>query len=351
LTVLQHIGGEPKPEALKGAGAGTRRLGLLAQVAEAGGVITPVANPLARRGYEYSPLGDDAEADLLDLAKRGYLEARFFDRVSLCPKCASHHLNVREICPACRSSHLTSEGLLHHFRCGNIGLPSEFASGEDGSYLCPKCKRKMYHLGTEYDRLGRAFVCHACARISDNPPIEAVCLACGQRTPADDLVSTELFSYVLTSRGAAAIRSGSLLDDGGEEPVSIAGAPVYRRSVILEFLGHELKRLEHFHRGFSVLLIEHGPATAGRPGGDSVTPWLSRLRECLREIDLIGQLADALYVVVLPQTKRRDAEALCESVTAKLGPESPLALTAVEITKPPDLAAILTRRDGPDRKS
>jgi hypothetical protein len=334
-----------RPKGSPSARADERRLGLLCQIAEAGGNVAPAANPQAARGYDYSTFGDDVESDLQALATRSYLEARFFDRVSLCPKCSSHHLNVREICAGCRSSHLTSEGLLHHFRCGNIGIPSEFALSEDGGYLCPKCKRKMYHLGTEYDRLGRAFVCRACARISDNPPVEAVCLTCGQRTPADDLVSTEVFRYVLTSRGAAAIRRGSLLDDGAEEPVSIAGAPVYRRSVILQFLVHELKRLEHFKRGFTVLLIDYAPATIGRPSEDSATGWLNRLRECLREIDLIGQLADAVYMVVLPQTERKGADALCQDIAAKLGPDSPLILKLIEITEPRHLLAILTRRD------
>jgi hypothetical protein len=288
---------------------------------------------------------------LLFLATRNYLEARFFERVSLCPKCSSHHLNVREICPGCRSSHLTAEGLLHHFRCGYVGLPSEFVFSEDGSYLCPKCKRKMYHLGTEYDRLGKAFVCRSCARISDNPPVEAVCLACGQTTLAGDLVSTEVYSYVLTSRGFAAARRGSLFDcddlsgsDSGGS-VSIAGAPVYRRAVTLEFLEQELKRVKHFDRSFAVLLVECAPAALHQPGKNSTAHWLGEMRKHLREIDYIGQMAEALFVAVLPRTRHHQAESLRQSVVSKLGPNSPLTLTSMEITKPEDLAAILVRRE------
>ena len=64
------------------------------------------------------------------------------------------------------------------------------------------------------------------ASFPENPPVEAVCLACGARTTAEDLISAEVFSYVLTPRGAQAIRRGSLLG-GDDEPVSIADAPVY----------------------------------------------------------------------------------------------------------------------------
>jgi len=287
-------------------------------------------------------LGDDVKRDLGILARRDYLENRFFDRVSLCPKCDSHHLNVREICPGCRRAHLANEGLLHHFRCGYVGIPSEFVStkDKDGSYVCPKCNGRMHHLGVEFDRLGKAFVCRGCGLISENPPVEAVCFACGAHTPAEDLVSTLIFSYVLTSRGAAANRCGSLLESD-EECVSTVDTPFYRRAVILEFLGHEIKRLQQFNSGFSVLLAKWVPLATDQSGDASPAQWLTLLRRCLREVDLVGQLADALYVVILPQTKQREAEALRRRIVAELGPHSPLTLSTAEITEARHLAQAL----------
>src|SRR5262245_41590163 len=63
-----------------------RRVNLLRQIALAGGKIAPHAEPDAEHGYTYGALGDDLERDLGILARRNYLEERFFDRVSLCPK-------------------------------------------------------------------------------------------------------------------------------------------------------------------------------------------------------------------------------------------------------------------------
>jgi len=317
-----------------------RRLNLLRQIALAGGKIAPGAEPSAQHGYAYAALGDDIERDLDILARRSYLEARFFDRVSLCPKCDSHHLNVREVCPSCRRAHLANDGLLHHFRCGYVGIPSEFSPAADGSYVCPKCNTKMHHLGTEFDRLGKAFVCRSCGVISENPPVEAVCFSCGARTPAEDLVSTVVFSYVLTSRGAAAVRRGSLFD-GGEELVSSADTPVYRRKVILEFLNHEMKRLQHFNSGFSVLLVNCAVPITDQGYDESRARWLTSLRQCLREVDLIGQLADSLYLVILPQTKQLEAEALRKRIVAELGPQSPITMSTVEITEHRHLAQIV----------
>jgi hypothetical protein len=319
--------------------AQARRLNLLKQISALGGNVTPKADVSAPHGYRYPLEGDDPERDLQILSTRNYLEARFFDRVSLCPKCDSHHLNVREICPGCRRAHLSADGLLHHFACGYVGIPSEFSPAEDGSYLCPKCNRRMHHLGTEFDRLGKAFVCRGCGVISENPPVEAVCLACGTRSRAEDLVSTAVFSYLITSRGAAAVRRGSLLD-ADDEPVTVADAPVYRRQLMRGFLDHELRRLEHFNTTFSLLLVKYAPTIPDRLSA-SVGPWLTRLHDSLRDVDVFGQVGDTFYVVILPQTKEREAQLMCETVTTALGSDSPLTLSFAEIRTPQDLAQVL----------
>jgi hypothetical protein len=52
-------------------------------------------------------------------------------------------------------------------------------------------------------------------------------------------------------------------------------------------------------------------------------------------------LADSLYVVILPQTKQREAEGLRQRIVAELGPQSPITLSTVEITEPRHLAQVL----------
>jgi len=326
-----------------------RRLELLRRIAESGGAISPIAEPQAKHGYRYGAPGGDVETDLAVLSRQNYLEARFFDRVSLCPKCDGCSLNVREICPGCRSAHLASEGLFHHFRCGYVGIPPEFAQEADDGYRCPKCNHTMHHLGTEYDRLGKAFVCRGCGLVSESPPVEAVCLACGARTPAENLVSVIAFNYLITSRGAEAVRRGRLLGDD-DEPVRAADAAVYRRTIILEFLIHQMKRLAQLSEPFSVMLVKREPGGTDAGGGDQPASHLTRLKGCLRDVDLVGQLADTLYVVVLPHARKRDAEAARRRVETEFGPRSPFALTVAEIRERKDLAAVLAglakRSDG-----
>jgi Thaumarchaeal output domain 1 len=323
--------------------ADERRLGLLHRIAETGAAVEPTPNPQARYGYDYPALGDLIDDDLAFLAARDYLERRFFDRVSLCPKCDSHHLNVREICPGCRRPNLATEVLLHHFRCGYVGRQSEFASAAagDGALICPKCNRALRHLGTEYDRMGRTELCRECGLVSETPPVEALCLACGTRTPAENLVGIDFFSYVLTSLGRAAIRRGGLLEDN-EELLFLDSAPLYRPRVMREFVDQEVRRLGHFKSGFSVLLIECA-AGSDEDGEATRWVWFNRVRECVREVDLIGQLTEGVFAVLLPQTRLRGAEALRRRILEKLGPEAPLSLTAIEITEPRHLDAVLNR--------
>jgi ssDNA-binding Zn-finger/Zn-ribbon topoisomerase 1 len=327
--------------AAQGPVAEKRRIDLLRRIADAGGVIEPNPNPQTRHGYEYCILGEGVEQDLQFLKERDYLQAGFSDRVSLCPKCQSHHLNVREICPGCRGANLATEVLLHHFRCGYTGRASEFASDHrgEGGYACPKCNRKMRHLGTEYDRLGRTSVCRECGLSAEDLPVEAVCLACGTRTLAENLSNMDFFAYALTSLGHAAIRNGALVE-GDDETLFIAGARVYRRRVMIEFLGQEKKRLEHFKVGFSLLMAKcRQPSTDDNHGEH----WLSQMRECLRDMDLIGQLDETLFIAILPQTPLREAEALRRRILAELGPQTALTLTAMEVTEPAQITPILTR--------
>jgi hypothetical protein len=102
-----------------------------------------------------------------------------------------------------------------------------------------------------------------------------------------------------------------------------------------------MKRLLQLNEPFSVLLVKWAPA--GRDSDDDGQPakWLTRLKACLRDVDLIGQLADTLYVIVLPLAKRREAEALRRRVEAELGPGSPLSLSVAEIKERKDLAGVL----------
>jgi GGDEF domain-containing protein len=86
-------------------------------------------------------------------------------------------------------------------------------------------------------------------------------------------------------------------------------------------------------------MVEY-PLEISHEGEGSSEAWLTRLSKCLREVDLIGQLAETVFVVILPQTKRREAEALRRRILAELGPQVSLTLSAFEVTEPRQLSKI-----------
>jgi hypothetical protein len=102
-----------------------------------------------------------------------------------------------------------------------------------------------------------------------------------------------------------------------------------------------MKRLLQLSEPFSVLLVRWAPGETDSLDDDQPAKWLARLKGCLRDVDLIGQLADVLYVALLPGAKRREAEALRRRIEIELGPRSPLVLSAAEIKERKDLAGVL----------
>lgn len=325
------------PQTVSEVGRESRCLDLLCRIAEAGGAAEPRANPQARHGYDFPTLSEAREADLNLLTERHYLDRTFVDRVSLCPGCGSHHLNLREICPGCGRPHLASEALLRHQGCGYVGRMTEFAAGAqiDSPVICPRCYRALSQSSADHAQVGRIFVCHECGLAVEEPPVEAHCLVCSERIPAQDLSSIDFFRYVLSPLGRLAVQRGMLLDEEEELRV-LGGGRIYPPLVMRELLEEETRRLSQSRLSFWVLLIECG-------NDASRAAWLRLLREKLRDVDIVGQLSERVFVAMLPQTRRRGAEALRRRILSELGPRPGTTVTPLKISAPQQLDTFLAQ--------
>ena len=180
---------------------------MLSLLRDAGGAATPQWAPRTERGYAY--VVGNATVDehaLQNLAQNDFVRAIFFDRISRCPSCRSHLLNMREVCPTCKSAQVESAELLHHFRCGYVAPISELAP-VDGA-RCPKCGVLLRHRGRDYDSPGPSFTCGGCGRIFGLPEIGAVCLRCGKNINGTELakvICEDLFAYEITQAGLDAL--------------------------------------------------------------------------------------------------------------------------------------------------
>lgn len=280
-----------------------RYIEVLRRSQESGGQMKPVWNPHTERGYVYDAALEHHEhealwRDLKTLAERDYLEEGFFNRLTRCPSCGSHHLSVREVCPSCHGSNLSSMPLLHHFRCGYVGSIHAFGKDERGRRVCPKCNGVLEHLGTDYDQPGENWSCRGCESSFQVPEVEALCLSCGTTTPGANLVREDVFSYRLSSLGAAALRHGRLFDEEQEQMVE-EGTPIYRRSVFLSLIEDERRRQRRYGIPFGLVMVRPDAEDAG---DQDVYAMANELAPKLRESDKIGRLDRTHLLLLFPST-------------------------------------------------
>ncbi|GAC1421707.1 MAG: hypothetical protein NVSMB5_15000 [Candidatus Velthaea sp.] len=193
-------------------------------VVRAAGILEPVWDPRARNGFIYRGTGSALDdqwlaEDLEELAIEDYVERVFVDRLSVCPHCESHAINVREVCMTCSSSKLEEVTALLHFRCGFVGPVSAFGAEAQG-LRCPKCRKILQDLGTDHDSPGTYFICGSCNASFQFPEIGARCLSCGSRfvgVDMDRMRQRDVFAYRVTLRGECALEDGRLHKIGAHD--------------------------------------------------------------------------------------------------------------------------------------
>ncbi len=108
----------------------------------------------------------------------GVLVGALNDKILVCPQCESLP-TWRLGCPSCGASSTTSDQLIHHFACANIGHASEYKT--DGSLRCPKCKFNDLVVGVDFEYLSGPQRCHNCGWSDSKLSPIGNCLSCGLR--------------------------------------------------------------------------------------------------------------------------------------------------------------------------
>lgn len=276
-------------------------MAVLKQVQQAGGHLEPELKAEHVRGHCHFPdLEQEAAEQMMHdldwLAETDYLDKVFFDRLTLCPACNSHHVNVREACPSCKSSHLSAVPLLHHFRCGFVAPVDAFPRDARGR-TCPKCHGHLSDLGTDHDIPGENFVCHACHTSFQVPEVEGLCLDCMTRTPGDKLLHQDIYSYRLNSLGLAALNNGRLFETEEQLMMEEGGRPIYRRHVFLFLLEDEKIRALRYGNSFGLIMLRL------EAGSEEETERLVfQMAGSLRSCDKIGRFDEHHLMILLPET-------------------------------------------------
>ena len=138
--------------------------------------------------------GKETVLILESLAREGLLLKQEYEKILVSPAGSVQLLPI-ERCPTCDSSQLTRGQLIEHFACGHIGLEEEFMRGLN--QVCPKCRRELKLIGTDYRKPGLRYICNSCRGIFPTPVIKCRCLKTGEIFRLEDLHYISLSSYSL----------------------------------------------------------------------------------------------------------------------------------------------------------
>ncbi|MCK6447568.1 MAG: hypothetical protein L6Q99_14345 [Planctomycetes bacterium] len=260
--------------------------------------------------------------DVLEgLADLGLLERELHNYVHVCPKCRCCHLNLREGCPACTSIDLSIESLVQHFRCAYVGLEREFAAGED--LMCPKCVRALQQLGSDFDRPGKTYACHACAHLFEEPALEAQCLTCGTVTPSNAIELVPIHRYQPSPLTARAVELGRLTGLDIEGLVVDDHARLETRGYFVLELRREIQRLARSGGCFSTAVLDfragdHPYALFRIWTPESQRALADMLKGSRAPLDLFARLDGSRVGILLPETDEAGERAFRERTLAML---------------------------------
>jgi len=276
---------------------------LLARAYTRKAALTAVYDPSTPETISYPVAGPLSGVAVIaeQLAGKGMLTRRFFDRLHCCPDCGSSRLNVREECRSCRSAHLREEGIIHHFSCAHEALEHNFR--QDGQLVCPKCAKTLRHIGLDYDKPGSATVCQSCGKADDAASVGFLCLDCGAHRDSKAMPARDWHSYELTGRAVQFLRSGHLdaLSDGGR------ALPQTFRLLLLQALREEV----HFASSYAVLRLNFLKAASLRQDDERLWHETLRMAEeivngALRPVDVTVQHGDG-FLILMPRTMPAEA--------------------------------------------
>ncbi len=158
--------------------------------------IRPERNPQTG-DYSYSEAnfgGGDISVLLAELESYRILEKTMIDTVPICPGCQHSNFHVTYVCPYSQHTTLEHGTMLEHYACGNADFESNYRSGL-GGLICPKCRRPLKVVGTDYRKLERAYRCNGCGKFFGTPKLNLPCRVCGRKNEEEDLTMAPVYAY------------------------------------------------------------------------------------------------------------------------------------------------------------
>jgi GGDEF domain-containing protein len=210
--------------------------------------LEPIPYVFSDVNYTYPPLSVNfnfsEEYAIFDILKQaeydGILTSDFVDRVYLCSQCSNGRMSYREVCPKCNSSNSETDDIIHHFPCGYVGPMVDFKNEIDDELDCPKCNKRLRHIGVDYDKPSVIHECLNCNHKFQDYFVKAKCLSCSHDNSVEQLKTKEIRKYNLTQKGTYAALNGYVTTSKDIE--EIIGTVKY--DTFKTMLKYEIERLK-----------------------------------------------------------------------------------------------------------
>ncbi|WP_022947003.1 TackOD1 domain-containing metal-binding protein [Methylohalobius crimeensis] len=288
---------------------------VLRMLASRGEEVDPVRDAGVLSGFSYPLLEalTDGDSDSLlrvleMLETQRLIVGQFATKAFFCVHCGCAFLNFKEICPQCQAEDLDQHELIHHFRCSYVGERDEFGQGEEK--ICPKCERKLKHIGVDYDKPSTIYRCNRCRHRFQEPLIVTECYHCGRRTEPEHQLLRVIKSYRVTAMGdnAALFGLDNLFSKMLEPSFHLMGQAEFRH-----FLQIEKERIHRYQISVSTLVFIYLDVEAlylqlGAKAPRLFEELTGLFKTLLRKSDLITSHNESLFVLLLVETSEDGAK-------------------------------------------
>lgn len=259
--------------------------------------------------------------------------SEYVDRVYLCSQCSNGRMSYREVCPKCGSSHSKTEDIIHHFPCGYVGPMSDFTNELDDELDCPKCSKRLRHIGVDYDKPSVLHECLNCHHKFQDYFVKALCLSCHHDNNVEQLKSQEIRKYHLTQKGMYSAVNGYLTTSKDIEEI-IGTIKFDTFKTILKYEIERLKQTEG-HSNICAIHITNSNQIYSKIGSEAQKGMLKDvvriIRSNIRTSDVISFQDSSNIVLSMYDIPKKIAKRILEEIIQILDRLMKTAFKGVEV--------------------
>lgn len=265
----------------------------------------------------YSDFEEYQVLEVLDTAmNEGVFKSNFVDRIYLCSNCKSSHLSYRETCPKCSSSHTDSYDIVHHFPCAYVGPITDFTNDIDDQLNCPKCSKKLKHIGVDYDKPSVLHECKNCDNRFQDFNVKAKCMNCTFDNPVEQLVNKEIYEYLLTKKGENYAVQGYVTTPKDIEDI-IGTVKFDTFKTVVKYEIERLRQTEGNSNIVAINILNAGQFYAKVGSNDQrnlLKDIVSEIRSSIRSSDMISFYSSSIILVTMFEIPNKISQRIMDEI-------------------------------------